>query len=48
MKTFKQFLADLDDGVSETEATRRYADYKSDFKKDLIHAFFKAHKDEEW
>ncbi|KAM4676996.1 serrate RNA effector molecule homolog [Discoglossus pictus] len=48
MKTFKEFLLSLEDSVDETEAVRRYNDYKMDFRRQQMQEFFLAHKDEEW
>lgn len=48
MKTFKEFLLSLDDSVDETEAVKRYNDYKLDFRRQQMQDFFLAHKDEEW
>jgi len=48
MKTFKEFLVNLEDTVSETEAVDRYHDYKMDFRKQQLQDFFLDHKDEEW
>jgi hypothetical protein len=46
--TFKQFLAQQDDGIDDTEAVRLYQEYKTDFKKKQLHQFFNDHKEEEW
>uniref|UniRef100_A0A3B3RRF6 Serrate RNA effector molecule homolog (Arabidopsis) n=1 Tax=Paramormyrops kingsleyae TaxID=1676925 RepID=A0A3B3RRF6_9TELE len=48
MKTFKEFLLSLDDSVDETEAVKRYNEYKMDFRRQQMQDFFLAHKDEEW
>uniref|UniRef100_A0A671WCR2 Serrate RNA effector molecule homolog (Arabidopsis) n=1 Tax=Sparus aurata TaxID=8175 RepID=A0A671WCR2_SPAAU len=48
MKTFKEFLLSLDDSVDETEAVKRYNEYKIDFRRQQMQDFFLAHKDEEW
>ena len=48
MKTFKEFLITLDDSVDETEAVKRYNEYKLDFRRQQMQEFFLAHKDEEW
>ncbi|XP_066841336.1 serrate RNA effector molecule homolog [Anser cygnoides] len=47
MKSFKEFLLSLDDAVDETEAVKRYNDYKLDFRRQQMQDFFLAHKDEE-
>nr|XP_033780450.1 serrate RNA effector molecule homolog isoform X6 [Geotrypetes seraphini] len=48
MKSFKEFLLSLDDSVDETEAVKRYNDYKLDFRRQQMQDFFLAHKEEEW
>ncbi|OQV19076.1 Serrate RNA effector molecule-like protein [Hypsibius exemplaris] len=48
MMTFKQFLGTLDDSVDDEDSVQRYRDYKTEFKRQQIHEFFIAHKDEEW
>nr|XP_031363578.1 serrate RNA effector molecule homolog [Lonchura striata domestica] len=48
LKSFKEFLLSLDDAVDETEAVKRYNDYKLDFRRQQLQDFFLAHKDEEW
>ncbi|KAM8973119.1 serrate RNA effector molecule homolog isoform 1-T1 [Pelodytes ibericus] len=48
MKTFKEFLLSLEDSVDETEAVRRYNDYKMEFRRQQMQEFFLAHKEEEW
>lgn len=48
MLTFKQFLASQDDGIDDQDAVKKYADYKTDFKRLQLEEFFKAHKEEEW
>jgi hypothetical protein len=46
--SFKQFLQQQDDSISDEEAIRRYNEYKVDFKKTQINNFFLEHKEEEW
>lgn len=48
IKSFKEFLLSLDDSVDETEAVKRYNEYKIDFRRQQMQDFFLAHKDEEW
>uniref|UniRef100_S4RZD4 Serrate RNA effector molecule homolog (Arabidopsis) n=1 Tax=Petromyzon marinus TaxID=7757 RepID=S4RZD4_PETMA len=48
MKTFKEFLLSIAESVDETEAVRRYNNYKIEFRRQQLHEFFMAHKDEEW
>ncbi|KAK2510305.1 hypothetical protein Q9233_017876, partial [Columba guinea] len=47
LKSFKEFLLSLDDAVDETDAVRRYNDYKLEFRRQQLQDFFLAHKDEE-
>lgn len=46
--TFKQYLTQQDDAISEEDAIKRYNDYKIDFKRQQISEFFLTHKEEEW
>ena len=46
--SFKQFLAQQDDGIDDMEAVKLYHEYKADFKKKQIHQFFNDHKEEDW
>lgn len=48
MMTFKQFLTTQDDSISDEDAIQKYQDYKLDYKRQQLHSFFIAHKDEEW
>jgi hypothetical protein len=51
MMSFKQFLASLGNAEKELTpemATKRYNDYKNDFRREQIASFFQAHKNEEW
>ncbi|KAG2468458.1 serrate RNA effector molecule homolog isoform X2 [Polypterus senegalus] len=48
MKSFKEFLLSLEDSVDETEAVKRYNEYKLEFRRQQMQDFFLAHKDEEW
>ena len=48
MMLFKQFLHQLDDEVGDTDAVKKYNEYKMDFKKKQVKEFFRKHKDEEW
>lgn len=48
MLLFKQFLHQLDDEVGDTDAVKKYNEYKMDFKKKQVKEFFRKHKDEEW
>lgn len=46
--SFKHFLQQQDDGISDEEAFRRYNEYKIEFKKTQINNFFLEHKEEDW
>lgn len=46
--SFKQFLQQQDDGISEEDAIKKYNSYKIEFKKAQINEFFLSHKEEEW
>lgn len=48
MMTFKKFLATQDDSITDEEAIAKYSEYKLQFKRQELHKFFLAHKDEEW
>ena len=48
MLSFKQFLAQQDDSIDESQAIQLYQDYKSDFKRKQITEFFDEHKEEDW
>lgn len=48
MMTFKKFLATQDDSITDEEAIAKYSEYKLEFKRQELHKFFVAHKDEEW
>ncbi|KAL5013560.1 hypothetical protein ScPMuIL_007830 [Solemya velum] len=48
MLTFKQFLSQQDDSISDQDAIKKYNEYKLDFKKQQVNEFFLAHKEEEW
>lgn len=38
----------MDDSVDETEAVKRYNQYKLDFRRQQLQDFFLLHKDQEW
>lgn len=48
MMTFKQFLSEQDDNISDEDAIKKFNEYKLDFKKQQISEFFLQHKEEEW
>lgn len=46
--SFKQFLAQQDDNIDDTEAVQKYAEYKKEVKRRQLQLFFDKHKEEEW
>ena len=48
MMSFKDFVIQQEDDVSEQEAVRRYHEYKVEFKRTQINDYFVLHKNEEW
>lgn len=48
MRSFKDFLLNLEDSVDETEAVKRYNQYKLDFRRQQLQDFFLSHKQHEW
>lgn len=44
----QEFLLSMDDSVDETEAVKRYNQYKLDFRRQQLQDFFLLHKDQEW
>jgi len=46
--SFKQFLQQQDDSISDEEAIKRYNEYKLEFKRTQINNFFLEHKEEDW
>jgi len=46
--SFKEFILQQEDDINETEAVRRYQEYKVEFKRTQINDFFVLHKSEEW
>ena len=48
MMSFKAFLGTQDDSISDQDAMKKYAEYKLEFKRQQLNAFFVDHKDEEW
>lgn len=48
MLTLKQFLANQDDSISDSDAINKYNEYKHDFRRQQLNEFFVTHKDEEW
>ncbi|XP_027866366.1 serrate RNA effector molecule homolog [Xiphophorus couchianus] len=48
MRSFKEFLLNMEDSVDETEAVKRYNQYKLDFRRQQLQDFFIQHKEHEW
>ena len=48
MMSFKMFLSQQEDTISDQDAVKKYNEYKEDFRKQQMNEFFLAHKDEEW
>ncbi|XP_061664647.1 serrate RNA effector molecule homolog isoform X2 [Syngnathoides biaculeatus] len=48
MRSFKDFLLNTEDSVDETEAVKRYNQYKLDFRRQQLQDFFVQHKNQEW
>ncbi|CAL8377245.1 unnamed protein product [Boreogadus saida] len=48
MRSFKDFLLNMEDSVDETEAVKRYNQYKLDFRRQQLQDFFITHKEHEW
>jgi len=48
MMSLKQFIAAQDENITDSEANKRYAEYRAEFRRQQIHEFFTQHKDEEW
>ena len=46
--SFKLFLQQQDDNISDEDAIKKYNDYKTEFKKTQINNFFLEHKEEDW
>jgi len=44
----KQFIAAQDENITDSEATKRYTEYRVEFRRQHINEFFNQHKDEEW
>ncbi|KAK8741491.1 hypothetical protein OTU49_002243 [Cherax quadricarinatus] len=47
MMTFKAFMEQCDDSITEEEALRKYSEYKLEFKRQQLNEFFVNHKEEE-
>eukprot|EP00250_Pteridium_aquilinum_P005592 c15664_g1_i1 orf=644-2995(-) len=48
LMTYKQFITELEDDISPTEAERRYTEYRSEFISTQKKAFFEQNKQEDW
>ncbi|CAN4091749.1 unnamed protein product [Withania somnifera] len=48
LKSYKQFIQELEDDILPAEAERRYQEYKSGYIQAQKRSYFNAHKDEEW
>lgn len=48
MLSFKAFLQTLNQNLTPEQATKRYNEYKNNFRKEQIELFFDVHKNEEW
>ncbi|KAM4565407.1 serrate RNA effector molecule homolog [Fundulus diaphanus] len=48
MRSFKEFLLNMEDSVDETEAVKRYNQYKLDFRRQQLQDFFLQHKEHQW
>ena len=46
--SFKMFLSQQDDTISDQDAVKKYNEYKEEFRIKQINEFFLQHKDEEW
>ncbi|XP_076041297.1 arsenic resistance protein 2 isoform X2 [Oratosquilla oratoria] len=48
MMSFKAFMEQCDDSISEEDAIKKYSEYKLEFKRQQLNEFFVNHKEEEW
>lgn len=48
LKSYKQFIQELEDDILPAEAERRYQEYKSGYIEAQKRTYFGAHKDEDW
>nr|GME08024.1 Serrate RNA effector molecule [Ipomoea batatas] len=48
LKSYKQFIQELEDDVLPAEAERRYQEYKASYIEAQKRSYFDAHKDEDW
>uniref|UniRef100_A0A3Q3LNH1 Serrate RNA effector molecule homolog n=1 Tax=Mastacembelus armatus TaxID=205130 RepID=A0A3Q3LNH1_9TELE len=46
--SLQEFLLNMEDSVDETEAVKRYNQYKLDFRRQQLQDFFLQHKEQEW
>lgn len=48
MMSFKAFMEQCEENISDEEAVRKYSQYKLEFKRLQINEFFINHMEEEW
>jgi len=48
MMSFKAFMEQCDENISDDDAVRKYSQYKLEFKRQQLNEFFISHKEEEW
>lgn len=48
MMSFKMFLGQQDDTISDQDAVKKYNEYKEEFRIKQMNEFFLQHKEEEW
>ncbi|CAL9062312.1 unnamed protein product [Musa banksii] len=48
LMTYKQFIQELEDDISPTEAEHRYEEYRSEYISTQKRAYFEAHKEKQW
>lgn len=48
LMTYKQFITELEDDISPTEAERRYTEYRNEFISTQKKAYFEQNKQEDW
>jgi len=46
--SFKAWLSNQDDSISDQDALAKYAEYKQEFKRQQLNEFFVSHREEEW
>ena len=48
MMSFKAFMEQCDEAISDEDAVSKYSQYKLEFKRQQLNEFFISHKEEEW